>query len=190
MLDWSKSPSITIAANTMRNGGVIAYPTEAVWGLGCDPFNERAVYTILALKKRHPRKGLILIASQREQFDFILDDLPDNYLSKLDTTWPGPNTWIVPNNGSIPYCISGDHQGVALRVSKHPFVKALCDAYGGPIVSTSANPQGKPAAIHHWQVARYFQNDSRLDYITKGITGKNAKPSTIRDIKTDSVIRL
>ncbi|MGH1486662.1 MAG: L-threonylcarbamoyladenylate synthase [Cellvibrionaceae bacterium] len=190
MLDWTKSPSVHIAARTIKQGGVIAYPTEAVWGLGCDPFNADAVFNILALKKRAPEKGLILVASKMNQFDFILDDLSSEYIATLKKSWPGPNTWIIPNNGTIPYWISGNHDGVALRVTNHPLVKAICDIYGGPIVSTSANPQGKPAAISQWQVHRYFHDKLQLDYMTKGITGGNKTPSTIRDILTGNTIRL
>jgi L-threonylcarbamoyladenylate synthase len=140
------TPSIRIASAILHQGGVIAYPTEAVWGLGCDPFNATAVFNLLALKKRLPQKGVILVAATLQQFDFILSDLPTPQYELLQQSWPGPITWLVPNNGTIPYWISGDHNSVALRVSAHPLVNALCRAYGGPIVSTSANPQSKPAA--------------------------------------------
>lgn len=190
MLDWTLSPSVRIAAQTIKQGGVVAYPTEAVWGLGCDPFNDHAAFNILFLKKRAPEKGLILVASKISQFNFILNDLPSGYITTLKKSWPGPNTWIIPNNGTIPDWISGEHSGVALRVSNHPLVRAICDSYGGPIVSTSANPQGKPAATHQWQVHRYFHDDRRLDYTTKGTTGGNKTPSTIRDILTGNIIRL
>ena len=157
-LHWSKTPSLRIASNTIQTGGVIAYPTEAVWGLGCDPFNHQAVSKILSLKGRPMSKGLILIAANTQQFDFILKDLSEKQLSILNQSWPGPYTWIVPNNGSVPYWVSGEHSGVALRVSNHPFVQALCGYYGGPIVSTSANPQGKPEARNRWQVFRFFKH--------------------------------
>ncbi len=173
----------------MHQGGVIAYPTEAVWGLGCDPFNEEAVCRLLSLKKRSPDKGVILIASHIRQFDFILKDLSKPQLSTLQQTWPGPVSWIVPVNNSIPYWISGNHSGVALRVSNHPVVKALCDNYGGPIVSTSANTQGHLAAKTGWQVRRYFKRNPHLDFITQGVVGNRTKPSQIFDLLTQAVIR-
>jgi L-threonylcarbamoyladenylate synthase len=182
-------PSLTIASQIMHQGGVIAYPTEAVWGLGCDPFNVRAIHALLSLKKRSPDKGLILIGSNIEQFSFILKGLNNTQIATMKNTWPGPISWVVPVNEHIPYCISGDHQGVAIRVSNHPIVKSLCDIYGGPIVSTSANTQGHRAAKTHWQVKRYFKNNTALDFITQGVVGKRNKPSKIFDLLTQTVIR-
>ena len=133
------------AARAIRAGAVIAYPTEAVWGLGCDPWNEEAVYRLLALKERPMHKGLILVADDIGQFDFLLDDLPEIWQERLAGSWPGPNTWLVPHQGRLPAWITGRHASVALRVSDHPLVRALC-ALTGPLVSTSANPAGRPAA--------------------------------------------
>lgn len=182
-------PSITIAATVMKQGGVIAYPTEAVWGLGCDPFDKHAVRRIQQLKQRDLTKGLILIASSMEQVEPFLTDISSEQRQLLEDSWPGPFTWLVPNNGAIPSWICGRFASVALRVTQHPDVKALCDRFGGAIVSTSANPQGKPAPQHGWQVRRYFHNNTLLDYIVKGQTGKRRKPSTITDLSTGKVIR-
>lgn len=189
MFNYLSAPSLTIASQIMHQGGVIAYPTEAVWGLGCDPFNEQAVRTLLSLKKRSANKGLILIASNIVQFDFILKNLSKSQIETMQKTWPGPVSWVVPVNESIPYWISGDHQGVALRVSNHPIVKSLCNIYGGPIVSTSANTQGRPAAKNQYQVRGYFKNNVNLDYITQGVVGSRNKPSQIFDLLTQAVIR-
>jgi L-threonylcarbamoyladenylate synthase len=189
MFNYHSLPSLTIASQIMHQGGVIAYPTEAVWGLGCDPFNGQAVRTLLSLKKRSPGKGLILIASHIGQFDFILKNLGKRQIETMQKTWPGPVTWIVPVNELIPYWISGNHPGVALRVSNHPVVKALCDIYGGPIVSTSANTQGHRAAKTQWQVKNYFKNNVSLDSITQGVVGSRNKPSQIFDLLTQAVIR-
>lgn len=173
----------------MFKGEVIAYPTEAVWGLGCNPFDAEAVYKVLSLKQRSVDKGLILIAADIHQFNFILKDCSAVQRNQLEKSWPGPVTWLVPNNGTIPYWISGNHSSVALRVSDHPVVKALCKAYRGPIVSTSANPQGKPSAKTAWQVSRYFRRSKELSYITKGSVGKRKKPSDIFDLNSGSTIR-
>lgn len=186
---WPKSLSIRLAVNALHKGEVIAYPTEAVWGLGCDPFDVDAVYNILELKGRSVDKGLILIASDISQLEFILKDLSTAQRARMKASWPGPTTWIVPNNGRVPYWVSGNHSGVAVRVTDHPLVQALCKMYGGPIVSTSANPQGKPAAKYRWQVERYFGHASQLTYITKGIVGKRDRPSDIIDLLSESVIR-
>ena len=92
------------AADLLRRGGVIAYPTEAVWGLGCDPFDEAAVLRLLALKQRAVEKGLILIAAAASQFDGLLDwnALPEARRAAVHASWPGPHTWIVPATGRVP----------------------------------------------------------------------------------------
>lgn len=174
----------------MLQGGVIAYPTEAVWGLGCDPFNVDAVNKLLSIKKRSVDKGLILIAAEISQFDFILKDCTAEQLNKMASTWPGPTTWLVPNNKSVPYWVTGDHKSVALRVSNHPVVKALCNAFRGPIISSSANPQAKPSAKTAWQVSRYFHRCKDLSYICKGTVGTRKKPSDIFDLISGSAIRI
>ncbi len=89
-------------AQVVRDGGVIAYPTEAVWGLGCDPWNADAVYRLLAIKARPVEKGMIVVAGDIRQFDFLLDDLPGAWQDKLAASWPGPNTWLVPHQGRLP----------------------------------------------------------------------------------------
>lgn len=183
------NPSIAINARIMKQGGVIAYPTEAVWGLGCDPHNEKAVNAILALKQRSVDKGLIIVASSIEQLTPYLSGLSDVHQQTLNDSWPGPYTWLVPVNDAVPSWISGRHPSVALRVSKHPYVRYLCDAFGGAIVSTSANPQGKPAPKYAWQVHRYFTNNPLLDHVARGSVGGNRNASTITDLLTGKVLR-
>ncbi|MFT7387829.1 MAG: L-threonylcarbamoyladenylate synthase [Candidatus Endobugula sp.] len=189
MLFQKYNPSIRIAARIMRQGGVIAYPTEAVWGLGCSPSNKSAVHRILSLKRRHVSKGVILVASSIEQFAPYLHHITPEQRAILSASWPGPFTWLVPHHHLVPSWVSGDHESVALRVSEHPHVRYLCDAFGGPIVSTSANTQGKPAATQAWQVKRYFNQRSELDWIVRGCVGKRTAPSTITDLVTGEVVR-
>jgi len=173
----------------MDAGNVVAYPTEAVWGLGCNPFDADAVAKVLALKQRSASKGLILVASCLEQFAFILEGLSQSHIHTLQQSWPGPHTWLVPCGNNVPYWISGEHDSVALRVSQHPVVQALCHTYGGPIVSTSANPQGKTAATSHWRVLQYFRTNPLLSYCVQGMVGNNTKPSSIRDLISGKRIR-
>jgi L-threonylcarbamoyladenylate synthase len=174
------------AAQVVRQGGVIAYPTEAVWGLGCDPWNMEAVYRLLALKARPVDKGLILVAADIAQFNFLLADLPRSWRAQLQLSWPGPNTWLVPHQGRLPERITGRHDSVALRVSDHPLVRALC-ALTGPLVSTSANPAGRPAARSRLRVEQYFPG--QLDAVLGGALGGRKNPSLIRDLRTGRVIR-
>ncbi|MBU0901222.1 MAG: L-threonylcarbamoyladenylate synthase [Gammaproteobacteria bacterium] len=174
------------AALVVRNGGVIAYPTEAVWGLGCDPWHAEAVERLLELKDRPMHKGLILVAGDIEQFDFLLEDLPEIWLARLAGSWPGPNTWLVPHQNRLPEWISGQHNSVALRVSDHPQVRALC-RLTGPLVSTSANPAGRPSARSRLRVEQYFPG--QLDAVLGGALGGRKNPSLIRDLITGDVIR-
>lgn len=189
MIDWRKSVALRIAAEILNKGGVIAYPTEGVWGLGCDPFNADATWDILALKQRPESKGLILVAASIEQVSFLLDDLDSKRKAQLLKTWPGPNTWIIPHRDRVPSWIHGKHEGVAVRVSSHPVVAALCYLFGGPIVSTSANPQGLFAAQTALKVRTYFACNPRLNFITPGVVGQRGKASTIRDLRSLELIR-
>ncbi|VXB01216.1 putative ribosome maturation factor [Pseudomonas sp. 8AS] len=173
-------------AQIVGQGGVIAYPTEAVWGLGCDPWNGGAVERLLALKDRPLHKGLILVADNIRQFDFLLEDLPERWVDRLASTWPGPNTWLVPHQDRLPAWITGQHNSVALRVSDHPLVRDLC-ALTGPLVSTSANPAGRPSARSRLRVEQYFHG--RLDGVLGGALGGRRNPSLIRDLQTGDVVR-
>jgi L-threonylcarbamoyladenylate synthase len=178
------------AARAIRDGGVIAYPTEAVWGLGCDPFNEAAVTRLLAIKQRDVAKGLILVAGERAQFDGLLDwgTLPAVRLAAIEAGWPGPNTWIVPATAGVPRWITGAHHGVAVRVSAHPLVAALCGKFGGPLVSTSANRAGAPPAFDRAELDPELL--ALLDGVSEGETGGLAAPTAIRDALTGAVLRL
>ena len=175
------------ALDALRRGGVIAYPTEGVWGLGCEPSDEVAVQRLLDLKRREREKGLILVAGNQVQFDWLLEDLPESQRNRLTLSWPGAVTWLVPHRGRVPEWICGQHDTVALRVSAHPVVRNLCLAYGGPLVSTSANPAGSQAAVQEFQVRRYFGDE--LDYILPGQVQQPHRPSVIRDLESDRVIR-
>jgi L-threonylcarbamoyladenylate synthase len=178
---------IQSAAQIIHAGGVIAYPTEAVWGLGCDPFNEAAVRRLLALKNRSLGKGLILIADTIDVFEPLLDGITPAQRRQLALTWPGPNTWLVPHRHLLPSWIVGGFTTVAIRVSAHPVVRDLCHAVGGPIVSTSANPSGKAPALNSLSIRCYF--GAELDGILAGPTGNAKAPSTIRNLITGQVIR-
>jgi len=175
------------ASHVMHAGGVIAYPTEAVWGLGCDPFDRDASLRLLALKRRSAARGLILVAASEQQLEWLLTDLTDEQRRQLSSTWPGPTTWIIPHQGRVPSWVCGQHRGVAVRVSAHTVVRQLCQAFAGPVVSTSANPTGAQAATERYQVLRYF--GSQLDDIVPGSVGRDLRPSTIRDLSTGAVVR-
>ncbi|MAM69984.1 MAG: tRNA threonylcarbamoyladenosine biosynthesis protein RimN [Gammaproteobacteria bacterium] len=175
------------AQNHLLKGGIIAYPTEGVWGLGCDPFNEKAVLRILKLKGREVEKGLILAASSLEQIGHLLSNLSQEHLSLLQQSCPGPDTWLIPDTDQkIPQWIKGSFATVAVRVSAHPVVKKLCDELG-LLVSTSANPAGKEPALSQEEVESYFSGEDLL--IIPGELGGQDGPSRIVDLESLKIIR-
>ena len=186
-MDWSQHTKIRQIAAQLRQGGVIAYPTESVWGLGCDPWNEQAVHRVLRLKHRSVEKGLILVAADMEQFSPYLRHLSLEQRLRLEASWPGPVTWLVPDHEAAPAWVRGRFDSVALRVSDNPLVQGLCRAFGGPLVSTSANPQGMPPARDSLKVRCYFGD--RLDAVAPGRVGKQANPSEIRDLRSGGIVR-
>ena len=185
------SPLLSIheAATALQTGGVIAYPTEAVWGLGCDPRNEQAVLRLLAIKQREVEKGLILIASHLDQLRPFLNlaAVPAENLAAVLASWPGPHPWVLPASAVAPSWITGAHDGIAVRISAHPLVIELCNAYGGALVSTSANRAGQPAAL-----TRQTLDPEVLvgvDGLVAGDTGGLGAPTAIRDALTGAAIR-
>lgn len=178
---------VSLATRALRNGGIVAYPTEAVWGLGCDPENGHALCALLSAKRRDANKGLILVAANAAQFAKTLTLLTDAEQQVLQSSWPGPVTWLVPHHGTVHPLVHGGHLSVALRVSNHPLVQALCTAFGGPIVSSSANPQSLPPALDSATVRRYFAG--RVDYLLSGSLGGLRRPTEIRDLISGRVVR-
>ncbi|WP_137297732.1 Sua5/YciO/YrdC/YwlC family protein [Psychromonas sp. SP041] len=171
--------------------GVIAYPTESVFGLGCDPDSEIAIQKILDLKQRPAHKGLILIAANIEQLENYADfsSLSSEQLDKIKATWPGPFTWVVPVHTSLSKLVSGDFDSIAVRVTQHPVVQALCETFGKPIISTSANLSGRDACITATQVEQMFMNNPLLDHvIVQPVTGLE-NPSQIHDALTGKRLR-
>jgi L-threonylcarbamoyladenylate synthase len=177
------------AAALLRDGGVLAYPTEAVYGLGCDPHNETAFERLFALKQRPPTQGVLLIAADFSQVERHIDlaAVPADVLAQVRESWPGPNTWIFPRSADVPAWVAGAHAGIALRVTAHEPAAALCRAYGGALVSTSANPHGEPPARSADVAAGYF--GPALDGLLDAPLGEHQRPTTIRDALSGAIIR-
>lgn len=171
----------------MRAGAVVAYPTEAVYGLGCDPANEQAVRHLLALKQRSPDAGLILIADRFESFQPFIGEVDENHLQLALASWPGPVTWLFPRAENVPDWLAGKHPAIALRVTDHEVCRKLCVSFGGAIVSTSANPTNRPAPKTAAAVADYFPDG--LAGIVEGEVGGRELPSEIRDLLSGQLIR-
>lgn len=179
------SQNIRHAARILHAGGIIAYPTEGVFGLGCLPDDYEAVSDILSIKSRDQSKGLILIISDPEQIAQWID-LPQNGL-KLTSASDNPVTWIIPASEDAPAWICGDHDSIAVRLTTHPVAKALCDETDSAIVSTSANITGHAPARHSLVLRRQFH--ALVDYIVPGECGPATGPSEIRDYLTGEIVR-
>jgi len=173
---------IARAADVLLGGGVIAYPTEGVFGLGCMPDDPLAVARLLSIKQRDVAKGLILIAAERRQLEAWIDGgaagLPDPQT---------PTTWIVPASAGVPDWVRGRHTGLAVRLTTNPIARRLCLAVDSPLVSTSANIAGRPVARNRFVLRRRF--GACVDYVVAGDCGPASGPSEIRELSTGEVLR-
>ncbi len=175
------------AVRTLRAGGVVAYPTEAVYGLGCDPFNRQAALRLLAIKGRAIDKGLILIAASHDQLTPLLLPQSAETMAPVLASWPGPTTWLLPADPRVPIWLSGGSGCVAVRVTAHSLAASLCERFRGPLVSTSANLSGRPPARTPLRARRALGN--RVDYFLIGPTGGAARPTEIRDARDGRLLR-
>ena len=174
------------AVEVLKAGGIVACPTEAVYGLSCDPLQQSAVERLLAIKNRDVAKGLILVASTIEQIPSFVT-IPGIRKAAILQSWPGPVTWLLPATSDAPAWIRGDHDSIAVRITAHPLMAALCEAFGNCLVSTSANLSGLPPARSGHQVQQ--QLGEQIDLILHAETGASHKPTTIRDAITGKTVR-
>ena len=182
------SGNLAQAVDALHEGGVIAYPTEAVFGLGCNPHNEKAVQRILDIKGRKAHKGFILIASSQSQVADFIKPVSPAQQAQLDEHWPGPVTFVVPANSQFTNTLlSGYRETLAVRVSRHPLVVALCERYDGAIVSTSANISGDKALRNVAEVTQVL--GEQLDCVVEGAVGELAEPTKIFDLATGARLR-
>lgn len=184
---YSPKCRLRLTARVLRDDGVIAYPTEAVYGLGCNPWARDAVERILAIKRRDIAKGLILIAADVEQLRPFVKELTPERMATIQASWPGPHTWLLPARAEVPVWLRGRFETLAVRVTAHPLAAALCRTYGGAIVSTSANRAGQTPARTALQVR--LRLGTELEAILPGACGGAERPSSIRDGRTGQVLR-
>ena len=178
--------AIRYAIHCVRTGGIIAYPTETVYGLGCDPMCADAVEAINALKGRDAAKGLILLASRLQQLDTLID-VSDRSDRAAIVGEQQPTSWIVPARSNTPRWITGRHRTIAVRVTTHPVVRRLCDQLGHALVSTSANPAGMKPALNPLQLHRYFEG--QVDAMLISNHNCSGRPSRIRQLKNGQLLR-
>lgn len=173
------------AAQLIADGGVLAYPTEGVYGIGCDPNNPAAIQKLLEIKSRDPAKGLILIAANLQQLAPWILPLDDTQLARIGDSWPGPNTWVLPAAASAPASLTGGRNTIAARVSAHPPVVALCEAAGTALISTSANRSGESPARHPEDLRSLTGVAACLDAPVGLLNG----PTPIFDLLSGAVLR-
>jgi len=176
-----------LAVRALRQGGLVLHATEGVWGLACDPWNPVAVERLLALKGRSAGKGLIVIGAAKECFGDELAGVEPARRREVEESWPGAVTWVLPNRRFPPWITGGRHT-VAVRVPAHPQARAMCAAFGGPLVSTSANRAGRPPARRRLQavaLARRVRRPRNADhlYLLPGETLGRRTPSEIRTLQ-------
>lgn len=170
----------------LKQGGVIAYPTESCYGLGCDPRNRRAVMKLLRLKGRPQSKGLILIGSDFTQLRAYAAPLSAAQLGTMAPSWPGPVTWLLPVAKRTPPWLRGRHKGIAVRVTAHGPAAWLCHGLNSPLVSTSANRAGLRPARSYRECYQAFGPDV---LVVPGLIGRRRRPSAIIDLLTGAQVR-
>lgn len=175
------------AARIVRGGGVVAYPTEAVFGLGCDPRDRAAVMRVLAIKRRSWRKGLILIAADFSQLEPYVVLPPEPRRTEVLASWPGPHTWVLTARGAAPPWITGGRDSLAVRVTAHVVARELCVRAGMALVSTSANVSRRPP---HRRLLRLRRDlGPHVDYVLAGPLGGAAQPTAIKDARSGRLLR-
>jgi L-threonylcarbamoyladenylate synthase len=175
------------AARVVLAGGVIAYPTEAVFGLGCLPERRDAVERLLEIKRRSWRKGLLLIGADLAQLERFVVLPPEPRLSEILAGWPGPVTWVLAARPRVPRWVTGGRDTVAVRLTGHPVARSLCAAAGRALVSTSANVSRRPALRDLTRLRRAL--GAEVDYVLAGELGGLANPTVIKDGRTGEILR-
>lgn len=178
---------LRLAARTIGDGGVVAYPTEGVFGLGCLPTENRAIRRVLEIKDRSWRKGLALIAAGIEQLEPLVLLPADGLREEITASWPGPVTWVLPARRGVSKLITGGRGTVAVRVTDHPLARGLCMCTGSALVSTSANRSHHAPLLTPLTVRRAL--GAELDYVLAGALGGLGGPTPIRDGTTGAYLR-
>ncbi len=178
---------VATGAKLIVRGAVIAYPTEACFGIGCDPFNEAAVRRVVRIKNRPRGMGLILIADCVEKLLPFIDFRQNGILDQAAASWPGPYTWILPSSRHMPIALQTPNHTVAVRVTAHSGAAQLSRLSGSAIVSTSANRHGQAPIRDYLTVCRRL-GDS-LDFVVRGPLGKQKQPTRITDAASGRVLR-
>ena len=171
--------NIEEAVNVLKKGGIVVYPTETVYGIGCDPFNRIAYERVQHLKGRTKKQMLLLACSlsQVEQFTGRLANIPRRLAHEF---WPGPLTMVIKPRNEMPEYLYGDSGGVAFRITSHPIAAAISKNFGYPMTSTSANITGKPPVETYEEALNMFGKD--VSIVIENNIPLNGTPSTVIDL--------
>lgn len=176
--------SIARAVEALRTGEVIAYPTETVYGLGANPFDEGAMHRLFEAKGRDRRNPILLIVSSRAQLEGVAAEISAQALACMDAFWPGPLSILFPRHPSLPEVITAGSDKVCVRCPGHAWARALCEAFGGPVTSTSANQSGSPVV--------QSLDELSLPGVALGFDGgtlDSSQASTILDAESGTILR-
>ena len=173
-------------SHAISRGAVFGYPTDTIWGFGCHPLIRHSVERILEIKRRSPNKGLILLSSKLDYcYDYI--DADPHELEPMRHPCARPTSWLVGASEFCPAAIRGGFPTVAIRITGHPLIQALCDSLQAPIVSTSANRAGRSPVRSALQMRKQF--DAELDYIVTGFSAGSGRPSEIKFLHDGASVR-
>ncbi|MGC7590247.1 Sua5/YciO/YrdC/YwlC family protein [Bisgaard Taxon 46] len=172
----------------LKQNEVVAYPTEAVFGLGCNPNSESAVQKLLILKQRPIEKGLILVAPNLDYLLPFIDtsNFEDAHWQRLQGQYERPTTWVVPAKSTTPKFLTGQFDSIAVRLCQHDAVKQLCEQAGFALTSTSANLTTLPPCRTAQEVRAQFGEDFPVLDLP---VGRATNPSEIRDLFTNQLFR-
>jgi len=170
----------------VRRGGLIAYPTESCYGLGCDPRNPHALKRLLHLKGRDAAKGLLLIADRFRRLRPFIRPVSATDRARMLRSWPGPVTWVAPASTNCLPALTGGRPTIAVRVTAHRGAARLCRSLGMALVSTSANKSGRKSAKTAAECRRIFGARVR---VVAGRIGRRRRPSTLIDLATGTILR-
>jgi L-threonylcarbamoyladenylate synthase len=168
----------SLALDAIRNGEVVAFPTDTVYGLGCDPYNTEAILKIYQAKGRDMQKALPLLLSGADSLDSVAEHLPKAAHSLARAFWPGALTLVVPRRDTLPEALGGGST-IGVRVPNHDELRRFISLCGGALAATSANLSGQPDALDAEAVARYFGDDVRI--VIDGGPAQAGVPSTVVD---------
>jgi L-threonylcarbamoyladenylate synthase len=187
MNHFSNTP-LDEAVQVLHKGGIVALPTEGVYGLSCRPDDLVALKRLCQIKQRPENKGFVLVACDILQLTPYIEPLSEQALAIVENTWPGPVTWVVPVKPEVPTLVHGEKPTIAVRVSSHPILAEACRQLGSAIISTSANLADNPPATSAEQIREIFPH-GQIDYILDGPLGGLGRPTEIRDLQSQTILR-